>query len=251
MKKSEISRQQIIGSLKDKLENNSSVFALWLEGSDANGTVDQYSDIDIWVDVKDGEEDSVFNKIHEILIGLGDLNFSYSMKHPNPQIHQKVFHLKNTPESLLVDVCIQSHGRNFEFTRGLDDEPKIIFDKGSIKFKDLDREQFQKELQERIDHIKQVFAQKIRVLTKVKRGDFLEALMYYNKWIIAPLTELLRIQYIPRKKDYHFKHVGRDLPKEVTEQLEILCRVTSVKDIERGVVDAEKLFKKTLDKLKN
>lgn len=245
----EIQRNQIIETIKKELENDSAVFAMWLEGSDAMGTTDQYSDIDIWLDVKDGEESSIFNRIYEALSSLGELNFSYNMKHPSSQIHQKVFHLKNTPETLLIDVCIQNHSRNFEFTKGIDDEPKVIFDKGVIRFKELNKEKFNKELQERTNHIKQAFAQKVRVLTKVKRGDFLEALMYYNKWIIAPLVELLRIKYIPRKRGYHFKHIGRDLPKEVIGKLEKLSKIKSVEDIEYGIIEAEKLFKKTLSEV--
>src|SRR3989344_3330483 len=242
----EVKREQIIEVVDKGLKDDPSVFALWLEGSDANNTLDQYSDIDIWLDVEDGKEQTVFTKIEDIFSNLGELNFAYDMRHPSPQIHQKVFHLKNTPETLLIDVCIQSHSRNFEFTRGIDDEPKVIFDKGAIKFKELNQEEFQKELKSRVERLKITLAQKIRVLTKVKRGDFLESLMYYQKWIVAPLVELLRIKYIPHKRDYHLKHISRDLPKEVVEQIEAISKIQSVKDIENGIKVADELFKKTL-----
>ena len=246
----EVQRDQIIKVIEGGLKNNPSVFAFWLEGADSTNTVDQYSDIDIWLDVEDGEESAVFSEVERALLKLGELDLFYELEHPHPQIRHKVLHLKDTPDSLLLDVCVQSHSRNFEFVRGLHDEPKVIFDKANaVKFREFDKLEFRRELEQRIYHLKNAFVQKSRVLTKIERGEFLEAMMYYQKWILEPLVELLRIKYIPRKRDYHFKHISRDLPKEVVRQLEDLCKIQSMEEIKQKVESATELFEVTLTEI--
>lgn len=84
------------------------------------------------------------------------------------------------------------------------------------------------------------------MLSNVERGEFLEAWMYYSKWTLQPLAELLRIRYVPRKIDYYFKHVHRDLPGEVVSQLEDLVRIKSIEDIRQGVAKASEIFKANL-----
>lgn len=245
-----IEREKIIQAIENRLKNNPLVFAFWLEGADSTNTVDQYSDIDIWLDVKDHEENKIFEEIEKSLLGLGELDFSYKLEHPHPQIMHKVYHLRNTPKSLLLDVCIQSHSRNFEFVKNLHDVPKIIFNREGIKFREFNKSEFKKDLQNRVHHLKNTFKQQSRVATKIQRGEFLEAIAYYMEWVIKPLVELLRIKHIPRKRDYYFKHISRDLPKKVVEQLENLVKVQSIEDIKKRIPVASTLFEKTLKEIK-
>lgn len=241
-----IEREQIIKNVEESVKTNPSVFALWFEGADSTGTVDQYSDIDFWLDVQDGEESKIFDKIEQSLSILGKLDFAYQLEHPHPQIKHKIFHLQNTPDSLLLDICIQSHSRKFEFVKGASDEPLIIFNRGGVRFKEFNEAEFKNELSNRIYHIKNTFAQQSRVLTKIQRGEFLEGMMYYSKWILMPLVELLRIKYAPAKHDYYFKHISKDLPKTIVEQLEYLAKVQSVEEMQEKIGIASKIFYDTL-----
>ena len=59
----EITREHIIERFSDRLINNHFVYALWLEGADATGTVEEYSDIDLWLDVDDGHEEKIFEEV--------------------------------------------------------------------------------------------------------------------------------------------------------------------------------------------
>ncbi|MBI2850127.1 MAG: hypothetical protein HYX80_03680 [Chloroflexi bacterium] len=241
-----IAREQIIRALEEAVRDNPSVFALWLEGADAYGAVDRYSDIDFWLDVRDGDENRILDEIEKSLSQLAELDFVYQPKHAHPLIKHRILHLIDTPETLLIDVCIQSHSRDYEFVKGDYEQPKIIFNRGGIKFREFDEAAFQKELEDRVYHLKMAFAQQSRVLAKIERGDFLEALMYYSKWTLEPLVELLRIKYCPQKRGFHFKHSSRDLPGEVVEQLEYLSRVQSVEDIAEKIKMASRLFDETL-----
>ena len=241
-----INRARIIKAIENGLKDNPAVFAFWLEGADSTDMVDRYSDIDIWLDVEDGEEQEIFEEVERVLSGLAPIDFSYEPENHHPKIRQKSVHLKGTSEYLMIDVCIQSHSRDFQFIRGIGDDPLVIFNRGGVRFRDAGEAELHQILVERVHHIKNVFSQQMRVLSKVERGEFLEAWMYYSKWTLQPLAELLRIRYAPHKYDHYFKHVQRDLPGEVVSQLEDLAGIKSLEDIRQGVNRASELFKENL-----
>lgn len=243
-----IAREKILESLIKGLEKDSVVFALWLEGADANNTVDEYSDIDVWLDVKDGEEKKIFCKVEKILSKLGKLDLKYTLDHPHPKIRQKMYHLQNTAPTLFIDLCIQQHSRIFWFTKEHQHEkPLTIFDKVNVlKFRKLDHKEWKKEVKAIIEDSKGTIAQAERVTGKIKRKDFLEALYYYHRWVLQPLVRLLRLRYSAFKHDYYLKHVSRDLPPAIVKQLENLYQANSVEDIQTKIKSAKKLFQKTL-----
>lgn len=244
-----IDRVSIIKAIEYGLKDNPAVFAFWLEGADSTDMVDRYSDIDVWLDVRDGEEQEIFEEVERVLSGLTLIDFSYESEHSHPKIRQKAVHLKGTSEYLMIDVCIQSHSRDYQFIKGIGDDPLVIFNRGGIRFRDAGEAELHQILVDRVHHIKNIFSQQMRVLSKVERGEFLEAWMYYSKWTLQPLAELLRIRYAPHKYDHYFKHVHRDLPGEVVSQLEDLTRIKNLEDIKRGIARASELFKDNLNEV--
>ena len=80
-----IKRAQIIKILSKELKNNSFVFAFWLEGSEGTNTVDKYSDLDFWLDVKDGEEKNIAKEFKKILSQIAPIDFEYEMPKPHPK----------------------------------------------------------------------------------------------------------------------------------------------------------------------
>ncbi|UCC16185.1 MAG: hypothetical protein JSU58_07370 [Dehalococcoidales bacterium] len=241
-----IDRVRIIKAIESGLKDNPAVFAFWLEGADSTDTVDLYSDIDVWLDVRDREEQAIFDEVERILAEVARIDFIYESEHSHPKIRQKAIHLKGTSEYLLIDVCIQSHSRDYEFIRGIGDDPLVIFNKGGIRFRDANEAELTQLLTDRIHHIKNIFTQQFRVLSKIERSEFLEAWMYYSKWTLQPLVELLRIKYSPHKYDHYFKHIRRDLPGEVVSQLEDLVIVSNIKDIRQGITKTTEIFRTNL-----
>jgi hypothetical protein len=57
------------------------------------------------------------------------------------------------------------------------------------------------------------------VVKQVRRGKFVEAFGYYERYVLQPLVEALRLAYAPRRSDYYVKDIYRDLPAEVTAEL--------------------------------
>ena len=240
-----MTRDEIIEHLTDKLKNDSLVYAFWLEGADAQDRTDEYSDIDIWLDVEDGHESETLNKIEIILSELGKVDFSYEVKHPHPKIKQGFFHIEGTSEFLIIDVCVQSHSRVFWYTEGFQDEKaKVIFDKDNvIKYKPMNQQEFEKETSARIAELKKTFPFFQTLVKKsANRGNFLEALGSYHEKILNPLVEILRIKYQPTKKDFYLKDISRDIPKKLLTELEDLYKIDSLDDIKTKGQKAEELF---------
>jgi len=238
-------REQIIKAFSNELKNNSFVFAFWLEGADAHNRVDEYSDMDVWLDVQDGHEEMVIEQIHSILSKIAPLDFEHEIDHPHPKIRQKFFHLKDTSEFLIIDVCVQSHSREFWYTNGhADEKVKIIFEKGKvIEFRNLDKIEFQNLQKKRIDELKKTFLFfQAWVKKGVNRDNFLEALKYYHSFILDPLVELLRLRYEPTKREFGLKHIERDLPKDILHTIEDLYKVNSTSEISTKSQKANELF---------
>lgn len=240
--------KQIINNLKDNLQNNFWVYAFWLEGSAAKDEMDEYSDLDLWFDVKDEKVDEVMGEIEQILSEFGQLDFSYQQEKPHPQIVHKIFHIVGMPESLFLDVNIQSHSREFIFTKDMPgEETKTIFDKvGVIKFKDFDAEKFRESQESLASHLRKRFEQQARVKTLVNRGEFVDAFKYYNKYILEPLTDLTKLRYAPEKPIF-IKGISRILPPDVLGDLEKLYKIHSIEDISSKIDLANKLFQKIVN----
>lgn len=241
-------RAQIIVALKENLEQNDSVFALWLEGADSTGALDELSDVDIVADVKDGEEENVYRAIEDILSGIGKLDLNYKSEQGSPLLRYKIYHIENTPEHLLIDVSVQSHSRDFEFIKdNTAESPSVLFDKtGVIKFKEVPDEELQDSINERLVHLKAAFFQRSKVEKYVKRGKFLEALVYYHKNVLQPLVELIRLKYTPLISEYHLVHISDHLPKELVAEIEELYKVASLQEIESNLDKAKELFEKMM-----
>lgn len=247
------SRQSVITAIGDGLRSNPSVYAMWLEGADAHGIDDEYSDVDIWLDVEDGEADAVMLSIKAILTAINPLDYDVEVDHPHPKIRQASFHIQGTPEFMILDICIQDHSRESAFLAGFaDHKVKVVFDKcGVISYRDVDCAAFRQELSHRIEELSKTFPlARTGVSKEIKRGNYLEALDCYHG-MLGYLVELLRIEHQPTKRDYCLKHIRRDLPAEIVAKLEHLFAVSSLEDIEAKCKEADEMFRKVASDLES
>jgi predicted nucleotidyltransferase len=238
-------RTKIILYVQNFLEFRAHVYALWLEGADARGKVDDYSDIDLWLDVEDGHEETVLGELEQHLRQLAPLELVYKKPHPHPQLKQWFFRFANTSEFLMLDVCVQSHSRHITFGAG--DPVQVLFDKANvIRFARV-------EVVNIVEQARAVQAEvelyKVWVLKAVKRGQGLEALSYYLECILEPLVQVLRLRHTPEKIEYGFKHLDNDLPAEAVKRLELLTKVTSLGDLEAKMYQAVAWLEATVKEL--
>jgi hypothetical protein len=251
-----INRDIIIDVLKKRLITMDEVYAFWLEGADGLGAVDEYSDLDVWLDVEDGFEDAAFEAAEDELSKLSKLDFMFNVKHGHPKIRQNYYHVEGTNEYLIIDFCIQSHSRDkseYKYVEGdILEFPKVIFDKADIISISKEEENIDRDLiTSRIKEIKGKYMQHARVIKYVERGNYPEAFIYYLKYVADPLVELERIKYTPKYYDLHFIHISNHIPDKDREQLEYFYRISSLNDIRNKTMEAKGLCEELINEVKN
>lgn len=229
-------RNRIIETLKQALEPLPYIYAFWLEGADANGSLDSYSDYDFWVDFEDSQEAEAIEAVENALKSLSPLDFQYIMEHPHPKIRQRIYHLEGTGKFLMIDFCWQLHSRDMEgfaFVKGdRVENALVLFDKAQvIRFTEEEPPLPQKEKESLLRECDYRYSQHCRVVKYILRGEFPEALIYYQRYVIEPLVLLLRLQYTPRHTDYGMVHISHHIPSPPLRRLENLLSVSSLDDI--------------------
>lgn len=240
----DLDRDYIIDYIKNYASSKDYVYAMWLEGADGLNCVDEYSDLDIWFDVEDSKRDWFIQSLVEELSKLGKIDSQ--MTKVSSDIYQSNIHLENTSEYLTLDLAAQNDSRDRDdtcFVRGsITELPKIIFDrKNVISFKEpdeIDKELLRKVYEEKKNRILQYS----RVTRYIKRNQYLECFMEYDKQIVKPIVTIARIIYTPEIYDYELCHISRHLPKHVVEKLERLFKVSSFEDIKENITIVLKML---------
>jgi hypothetical protein len=238
-------RDQLIAGLREGLRADPRVLACWLEGADAIGNVDAFSDIDFSVAVIEGAIAGVAQEAREALTALGRLDIDHELV-GDPNRNHVVFHISGTSPYLLVDFCLYvDHGSTFVSNDPIE-RPLVLFDRaGVVRFVDPQRQLQLLESGQRLLALRQQVAQHRRVLKHIRRGEFLEAFGYYQRWVLEPLIEARRMLHTPLHPDYYIVHISRHLPAPVVERLELLFQVTSLEDLEGKVSEAVAWFAET------
>jgi predicted nucleotidyltransferase len=225
--------QATLDSLYRGLETDERVYAVWLEGSRAEGYSDTYSDFDLWLDVEDGAEESVLELIERVLAGGARLDLKFEMPVENPYLRHLTYHIAGTDPFQRVEVNVQSHSRDFVFLRGVH-QIEVIFTKdGAIRWADPEPELG---LEQRRQFLLDEFDVGVLwVERELRRSNYIEAFSTFETWLLRPLVELMRLKYAPAKSDFYLKHVVRDLPAPFVDELEALYRNRSLSDIADNV----------------
>ena len=239
-------RNSIIATLRAHLEPNPNILALWLEGADATGAVDEYSDLDLCCSVVADSLAQAADQAEQALASLGRIDFKQKLRDEKDAQHL-VFHLAGTSAYLLVDFNLFVD-RGSEFVVGdAIEQPLVLFDKANvIRYVSQQERLTASARHQRLQALKDTVAQISRLDKYFKRGEFLEAFGYYQKWLLEPLIEALRMQYTPLHPDYFIVHISRHLPSHVLRRLEALFQVNSVAEIESKHQEALKFFEETV-----
>lgn len=245
-------RNYIMDFIKNYAISKDYVYAMWLEGADGLNQVDEYSDLDIWFDVEDSKRDSFIKDLVEELSKIGKIDSQ--MIKISSDIYQSNIHLENTSEYLTLDLAAQNDSRDRDdtcFTKGsITEVPKVLFDKKNIiSYKEQDN--VDSEILKTIfEEKKNRILQYSRVTKYIKRNQYLECFMEYDKQILKPIVTIARIIYTPNIYDYELCHISRHLPKEIVVKIEKLFKVSSFEDIEKNIalsLDLLKMFESKIN----
>ena len=240
-------REEIISRLRIVLEPLPFIYALWLEGADATGTADEYSDLDFWIDIDDEYEPQAFDAVEAALSEIAPIDYNYEARKGHPLLRQRIYHLSGTSEYLLIDFNAQLHSRPRDEYKLLDNDSIeaawVLFDKDNIirhkpfdlsEFADLNKLRFAEAAYRRSQHV--------RAEKYVRRGLYLEAYAYYNRYVLEPLIDLLRLIYTPAHADYYLVHISQHLPAAEREKLEFFTRIATLDDIAAKIPQAGVCF---------
>ncbi|MEG6613046.1 nucleotidyltransferase domain-containing protein [Pseudoclostridium thermosuccinogenes] len=249
-----IDRNRIIEKLKERLEPLEYIYALWLEGADATGMVDEYSDIDFWVDFEDEYEEEAIKAVESALEEIAKIDYKHIVKHGHPKIRQRIYHLSGSSEYLMIDFCWQLHsraGNECEYIKGNTVEAaKVIFDKAEVvRFVDGNPANYMEASKARLEECKYRYSQHSRVKKYIRRGLYLEAYAYYNRYVLEPLIDLLRLMYTPVNADYYLIHISHHIPEDKRKRLEYFAQINSLDAMEKRIPEAEDWFNEMVKEL--
>lgn len=210
--------------------------------------MDAYSDIDMVCYVRDGYVGDAMVHLESCLSRLGALDLVYEEPGRPENNRYKVYHLEATPDSLLIDVTFQSETFPVSFLyEDLTVVPVVLVDKANVvKFGHADPETTREQLCIQLVQAQGCYGQRSRAIKYTHRKMFLEALIYYQKYVLGPLVDLLRIAHTPYQPDACLVHATRDFPPDVVTALETLYAVRSVEDIAERIMLADDWFQKAL-----
>lgn len=235
---------KIVDELKDILEPNKSIHAMWIAGSVAEGYADDLSDIDIWLDIDDDTDESVFDSIEKFLKTKGELDVNFGESATPPFSHQ-VYHLAYMGPLHFIEVTLHSHSHQFGLFDSLR-KIKVLFDKDeTTKFKPFDKPSYDKILQERKEFLlEKIELGELSVKKELIRKQFPDAMHNYQFWLVEPVIELARIKYAPLKVSYGLKHGSRDLPKDTVAEIESLYIIKSLDDLRNKIQEVKAMVRK-------
>jgi hypothetical protein len=198
--------------------------------------------------------EQAYEAVENALSELAELDYKYVMKHGHPKIRQRIYHLAGSSEYLMIDFCWQLHSRpknEYAYIRGnLVESAKVVFDKSNVvRFVDYHTADYEAQNNALLADCKYRHSQYSRVEKYIRRGHFLEAYAYYNRYVLEPLINLLRLIYTPVNADYYLVHISRHLSQDKLQKLEYFAQIPSLDAMNERIPLAKQWFDELLKEL--
>ncbi|MEM8862234.1 MAG: hypothetical protein AAGD96_28280 [Chloroflexota bacterium] len=207
-----ITNAQIVQTIKDAIEPLDFVYGLFEGGAIAFGRDDEYSDIDLHIVAADDQVTAVLPIIEKALVELGPLRDKYEVPQPTWHgHHQTFFRLEGHPDWLMVDCAVINHSAEDKFL-----EPEVHghhvvhFDKTGIheSLPVYDYSKTEEAIKSRLQSMGPSMQMFSHLPSKfLLRGKNIDAIHFYNGFILRPLLVLLRIKYDPKRYDLSARYL--------------------------------------------
>lgn len=230
-------QQEMISKITDVLEHDSRVVAAWLEGSIARAEDDEWSDIDLWIAVRDADFAEFVDERERFAAKLGDV---VSVLYPktleqDDDVDSFQIILEDLPTTLTIDVDVQHQSRQFRFTKdSRAEECKVLFDKDHVvQYQAKNTKQihtYAKRIAD--DLLTRSWHRAAKIPAYIEREDMLEATNRYLDCVLDLIT-LYRAVYTPEKIDWGWKDIEYDLPKDAVNTLYALLPDGTLKGLSK------------------
>ncbi len=240
-------RKRILDGLETAFSGMKCVHAMWQGGAAAFGRVDAWSDIDLVLDVDDGKFGKVFSAAESVLNRLHGIERTdeYPVQIV-PGAYQKTYRLKKVTPFLIIEICLVPHSSKSKLTeREIHGNIIVHFDRSGVTIPPRQDKKALKALltekKERLINMHEMYG--ILVEKELNRGNFVEALAFYNGYSLGILLDLLRMRYCPARHNFRTRYFYYDLPARIAQKLERLYFVKDAADLARKHRIARKWFK--------
>jgi hypothetical protein len=242
-----ITRQLIIDRLVSVLEPMESVLAFWQGGAAAFNRVDEWSDIDFMLLSTDDQDEAVLALTEKTLASISPIESKLDLPQPTWHGHlQSFYRLENASPFHFIDLLVMKESSPNRFIeRQIHGKPLLHFDKGDyLKDDHFDNAAHMLKLRERKKELEKEFSF-FQVLTNKEliRQNWLDALPFFQRYTLAPILELLRMQYSPARFNFNLRYIYIDLPEEWAAKIEPLFFLQPSKDFEDKFQQAQTLYK--------
>lgn len=254
MNEEKLGRELILKKLEETLESVDYVYAMWQCGSAAFKRVDEWSDIDVVIDVEDEKTIEVFSIIDKALESLSPIESSFGCAQPmSIGAYQKVYKLHGTSKFLVIEICAVRHSSTDKFLqREIHGDVFVHFDKKNVtEYKSIDKNEFDKKIKTLIEQIYTKFnLYQFLVDKELNRNNYIEAIAFYNNFSLGPLVDILRIKYKPYRYGFRTRYVYYDLPANIVKRLENLYFIKDNNDLKIKHEEVIKWFNETAEELR-
>jgi hypothetical protein len=245
-----ISRKEILLALQTLLEPLPEVRAFWQGGAAAFNRIDEWSDLDLMVIAEDDKVDHVQKLIESQLKKLSPIQNQLDLPQPTWHGHlQSFYRLEHASPFLFIDLLIMQTTSSNRFTEHqIHGKALVQFDKGNyLSEYPLDVPAHLLKLRTRKQELETEFAF-FQELTQKEliRQNWLDALPYFQRFTLAPIIELLRMQYSPGRNNFNLRYIYVDIPADWVQRIEPLFFLHPGKDFEEKFQLAQHLYSDVL-----
>ncbi len=247
-------RQQIISTIQRELEPLDFVNALWEAGSAAFDRLDQYSDIDLQIDVADDCVEQTFAAVETALRSVSPITDKFRIPEPTWHGHSQCFYkLRDAGDYLQIDCAIIKNSSADKFLQSeLHGDPLVIFDKAEVvQSPPFDWDAHNALLRERVAFLTERFARmQVYVRKEILRRHPIDALGFFRPMTLNPLIELLRIKHDPARYNWGLRYLHRHLSLSDQARLADLLYLQDLDELEEKHNSAQKWFWRLAEELK-
>jgi hypothetical protein len=248
-----LSREVILTTLRAAFEPLPFIYAMWEGGAASFDRVDEWSDIDLQVDVEDERVDEVMALAGRLLAELSPIELEYAVPQPSWHGHAQTFYwLRDAGPYLLVDFVVMKHSNPTKFLEHEVHGNRLVhFDKvGVTDVGPLDAGEFVGQVRKRWETLRVTFPLfQSLTLKEINRGNAIEAFAFYQGFTVRPLLEAIRMELTPYHYNFHARYVYYELPPEMVRRLEGLFFVASLDDLAEKRRQAEEWFHEVAGRL--
>lgn len=248
-----LERRSIVSAFTNHLQPLGYVLAFWEAGSTAFARNDQWSDLDLYLVVKDDYVEQAGKQIEEILTSLGGYDLVFQLPEPTWHGHFQIFYrLKSANPFLFLDIVIIKESNPDKFLQYvIHGQPVVYFDKkGIVKDDPIDPDILIEKLKKRVEYLKATFELfKVLTLKELNRKKDIIAFPYYFSMTLRPLIEVLRIKYAPHHYNFFTAYIDYDLPPEIYQRLKRFFFIPDNSGLRQAHTDAIAWFQEIVNQI--